>query len=156
MATVKQVEADLTVVKGEVNQIGSLLVKLETTLDKITDVCNNCTQILAVHEQRLLDGDNQFNEMKRDIREIEETVDSDIKELHSRVTTQHRELEEKMSKEIDKVLEAIQDLKGHMLNKHDDIEARIANLERWRWIIVGGAIAGAFILGNSEIIRFFS
>ena len=124
MATVKQVEAELTVVKHDVNQIGKLFVKLEATLDKLGTVCNNATQILAVHEQRLSEGERTFNNIQQDMAE----------------------LEEKMSKDIDKVLEAIKDLKIHIGTKHDKLEDRIENLEKWRWIIIGVLLAGGMFL----------
>lgn len=124
MATVKQVEAELTVVKHDVNQIGSLFVKLEATLDKLGTVCNNATQILAVHEQRLSEGERNFNNIHQDMAE----------------------LEEKMSKDIDKVLDAIKDLKIHIGTKHDKLEDRIENLEKWRWILIGVLVAGGMFL----------
>lgn len=124
MATVKQLEADLTVVRHDVNQMGSLFVKLETTLDKLTDVCNNATQILAVHEQRLSEGERTFNAIQEEMSD----------------------LEDKMTKEIDKVLDAIKDLKGHMVNKHDKLEDRIERLEKWRWIILGVLLAAGMFL----------
>lgn len=124
MATVKQVEAELTVVKHDVNQIGKLFVKLEATLDKLGTVCNNATQILAVHEQRLSEGERTFNNIQQDMAE----------------------LEEKMSKDIDKVLEAIKDLKIHIGTKHDKLEDRIENLEKWRWILIGALVAGGMFL----------
>jgi SMC interacting uncharacterized protein involved in chromosome segregation len=120
----KQVEADLTVVKHDVNQMGNLFVKLEATLDKLGTVCNNATQILAVHEQRLSEGERTFNNIQQDMAE----------------------LEEKMSKDIDKVLEAIKDLKIHIGTKHDKLEDRIENLEKWRWIIMGALVAGGMFL----------
>ena len=120
----KQVEAELTVVKHDVQQMGNLFVKLEATLDKLTTVCNNATQILAVHEQRLSEGERTFNAIQDDMHE----------------------LEEKMTKEIDKVLDAIKDLKSHMVTKHDKLEDRIENLEKWRWILIGALVAGGMFL----------
>ena len=116
----KQVEAELTVVKHDITQIGNLFVKLEATLDKLTTVCNNATQILAVHEQRLSEGEKTFNAIQQDMEN----------------------LEDKMTDEIDKVLEAIKDLKSHMVTKHDKLEDRIESLEKWRWILIGVLIAG--------------
>ena len=120
----KQVEAELTVVKHDVQQMGGLFVKLEATLDKLTTVCNSATQILAVHEQRLSEGERTFNAIQKDMHE----------------------LEDKMTKEIDKVLDAIKDLKSHMVTKHDKLEDRIENLEKWRWILIGALVAGGIFL----------
>lgn len=148
MPTVKSLETEIALVKSDVNQIGQLFGKLETALDKITDVSNNIGQILAVHEQRLKDGEVQFDELKKEMGNAENKFDDEVKDLHSRLTTNTREIEQKMSNEIDKVLEAIKDLKGHMIDKHDKLETRLAALERWRWILLGAFLAGAMLVGN--------
>lgn len=148
MATVKSLETEIAVVKNDVNQIGNLFSKLETALDKITDVSNNIGQILAVHERRLKDGEVHFDELKKDMVTAESKFDNEIKELHSRLTTNTREIEQKMSNEIDKVLEAIKDLKSHLGDKQSKLEDRLTALERWRWILLGIVIAGGVLLGN--------
>ena len=148
MATVKSLETEIAVIKNDVNQIGQLFSKLETALDKITDVSNNIGQILAVHEQRLKDGEVHFDELRKDMDNAEDKFDNEVKDLHSRLTTNTREIEQKMSNEVDKVLEAIKDLKSHMVDKHDKLETRLAALERWRWILLGAVAVGAMLLGN--------
>lgn len=153
MATVKSLETEIAVIKNDVSQIGQLFSKLETALDKITDVSNNIGQILAVHEQRLKDGEVHFDELRKDMDNAEDKFDNEVKDLHSRLTTNTREIEQKMSNEVDKVLEAIKDLKSHMVDKHDKLETRLAALERWRWILLGAFIAGAILVGNGVTFK---
>lgn len=154
--TVKSLDTELAVVKNELSQMGQLFSKLEIALDKITDVSNNIGQLLAVHERRLEDGEQEFEDMKKDMEQAEKKFDSEIKELHSRLTTNTRELETKMTNEVDKVLEAIKDLKSHMVEKHDNLEERLHSLERWRWILLGAFAVGGMLLGNGiEFSTFF-
>ena len=114
MSTVKSLETELAIVKNEIGQIAHLFSKLEITLEKITNVSTNVSQILAVHERRLQENDLQFESVKNRMEISDGRVKDDIKDLHSRVTSTSREVEEKMSMEIDKVFPAIQDLKKHM------------------------------------------
>lgn len=148
MATVKSLETEVALVKNDVSQIGNLFEKLEVALDKITDVNNSISQMLAVHEQRLTEGDREFKEMKQELNVAENKFDNEVKELHSRLTTNTREIETKMSDEIDKVLEAIKDLKSHMVVNQEKLDKRITALEKWRWIILGAFIAGGVLVGN--------
>jgi chromosome segregation ATPase len=148
MATVKSLETEVALVKNDVSQIGNLFEKLEVALDKITDVNNSISQMLAVHEQRLTEGDREFKEMKQELNVAENKFDNEVKELHSRLTTNTREIETKMSDEIDKVLEAIKDLKSHMVVNQEKLDKRITALEKWRWIILGAFAAGGFLVGN--------
>lgn len=146
MLTVKSLETELAIVKNEIGQIGHLFSKLEITLEKITNVSTNVSQILAVHERRLHETDLQFESVKNRMEIGDGRVKEDIKDLHSRITSTSREVEEKMSREIEKVLHAIQDLKTHMLEKDNKLEERIETLERWRWIMVGILIAAGVFL----------
>jgi chromosome segregation ATPase len=146
MLTVKSLETELAIVKNEIGQIGHLFSKLEITLEKITNVSTNVSQILAVHERRLHETDLQFESVKNRMEIGDSRVKEDIKDLHSRVTSTSREVEEKMTREIEKVLHAIQDLKTHMLEKNTKLEERIETLERWRWIMVGILIAAGVFL----------
>ena len=146
MLTVKSLETELAIVKNEIGQIGHLFSKLEITLEKITNVSTNVSQILAVHERRLHETDLQFESVKNRMEIGDGRVKEDIKDLHSRVTSTSREVEEKMTREIEKVLHAIQDLKTHMLEKDTKLEERIETLERWRWIMVGILIAAGVFL----------
>jgi predicted nucleic acid-binding Zn-ribbon protein len=154
MSTVKSLETELAIVKNEIGQIAHLFSKLEITLEKITNVSTNVSQILAVHERRLQENDLQFESVKNRMEISDGRVKEDIKDLHSRVTSTSREVEEKMSKEIDKVLDAIQDLKTHMLEKDNKLEERIETLERWRWIMVGILMAAGIFL--PEIRNFLT
>ena len=105
MPTVKTLETEVALVRQDVSQIGQLFSKLETALDKITDVSNNIGQILAVHEQRLQEGEKEFEALKTEMNNAENKFDDEVKDLHSRLTSNTREIENKMSKEIDKVLD---------------------------------------------------
>lgn len=146
MATNKSLETEIAVIQTDIVQIGSLFQKLEITLDKLTDVNNNLSQIIAVHEQRLNEGAKEFTSLKTDMETAENRFDDEVKDMHSRLTSNTRDLENKMTNEIDKVLEAIKDLKIHISERHDKLEDRVAMLEKWRWIIVGIFVATSLFL----------
>ena len=148
-------ETEVALVKNDLSQMGQLFSKLEVALDKITDVSNNIGQILAVHEQRLQDGEKEFQTLKDEMVTAESKFDNEVKDLHSRLTSNTRELENKMSKEIDKVLESIKDLKDHLIDKNDKIEQRLTALERWRWILVGAMFVAVIFLPELPNILTF-
>ena len=148
-------ETEVALVKNDLSQMGQLFSKLEVALDKITDVSNNIGQILAVHEQRLQDGEKEFKTLKDEMVSAESKFDNEVKDLHSRLTSNTRELESKMSKEIDKVLDSIKDLKDHLIDKNDKIEQRLTALERWRWILVGAMFVAVIFLPELPNILTF-
>jgi len=133
------IDAEIAIMKSQMSHMEKVFDRISATLDKITELCNNSANIINLHEQKLREQDTSIHDLKRARKE-------DSRELHSRISTNTREIEEKMTKEIDKVLLAIKDLREKVLDNHDDLEKRIQVLERWRWILVGILIAGGFTM----------
>lgn len=141
-------------IETEVEVLKSVVSKLDTSIEKITQVSGDIGKILAVHEQRL-----------DSIDKISDQRNEEIKELHSRITTQTREIVEKIdnmearlevkmrengiaAKEQHKeIQEEIQkDING-IGTKVSDIDTRVGNLERWKWWVVGASTTAGVVIG---------
>lgn len=139
-------EVELEVLKSVVN-------KLDSSLEKISEVSNSIARLLAVHDERL-----DSIEKHGDKREEE------IKDLHSRITTQTREIVEKleslekrigdrMKQNSDASIEGHRAIQNEIKTEMKRIDSRIRELERWRWYVLGAAAALAFIMSNSPIAK---
>jgi peptidoglycan hydrolase CwlO-like protein len=79
----------------------------------------------------------------------------DIKEIHSRITTVQRELcteitatENRIIKGIDELKEELKTDQEYHNSKQKTLEQRIADLEKWRWIIIGAGITGGWVFSK--------
>ena len=106
-----------------------MLVQQETKLAKAEEVDND---IFVLLESRRKEWDN------------------DLKELHSRITTNSRELREHQIMSENKMLNELRNIRQQLDN-------RVAVLEKWRWIIVGGSIIIGLMISNpnSMLMQFF-
>jgi chromatin segregation and condensation protein Rec8/ScpA/Scc1 (kleisin family) len=106
-----------------------MLVQQETKLAKAEEVDND---IFILLESRRKEWDN------------------DLKELHSRITTNSRELREHQIMSENKMLNELRNIRQQLDN-------RVAVLEKWRWIIVGGSIIIGLMISNpnSMLMQFF-
>ena len=102
-------------------------VRLDTAIEKITDFSNCINRLLAVHEEKIT--------QQRTVQEFT----TDIKELHSRITTNTKEMTALMTQQHKEQKDVIDRLK-------DEISNRVGVLEKWRWIIIGGSIVLGFII----------
>ena len=145
------VRTDVEILKKDVSNIQGLLTRLDTAIDKIADATNGIASILAVHDSKHNDTDKVISEMTR----IEEKA---IELLHQRISekeTETRELSEKNMKTL-----------MDFLKEHDDrsevyitsMKARIEQLERWKWIILGGVWGIGVMIGfeTEVIMEYFS
>ena len=134
-------ENDLTteveLLKREVGNVNVIHGRLDTAIEKLTEVSNCINRMLAVHEERL--GQQEESQHR-----AEQEFTSDIKELHSRITTNTKEIMGAATQQHKEHTEAIQRLR-------DDIARRVGVLEKWRWIIIGGSIVFGFVIQKLPI-----
>jgi hypothetical protein len=85
------------------------------------------------------------------IKEDVASVKSDIKELHSRITTGNREIMDKLDEKIDELAKADKDQHQALKSAMENVKDRVDVLEKWRWMIVGGAIVLGYLIGHLEV-----
>ena len=93
--------------------------------------------MLAVHEEKIA---NQEEAQTRANNEFT----TDIRDLHSRITTNYKELTEMIQKHHREDSINQQKLR-------DDLNNRVGILEKWRWLIIGGSIVIGFALQKMPI-----
>ena len=129
-------KVELTGLKKDIENTQNLNSRLDTAIEKLTDVSTSIKQMLAVHEEKISRQE-----------QIDEVIFDKLKERAGEIDTVHREL----SKEIQQVEKR---LLIEMKQIKLDIGSRVGILEKYRWLIMGGAIViGWFIaLNGTEIL----
>ena len=125
-------QIELELLKKEIADMKQIHVRLDTAIEKITDFSNCINRLLAVHEEKIT---QQEDAQQRSVQEFT----TDIKELHSRITTNTKEMTALMTQQHKEQKDIIDRLK-------DEISNRVGVLEKWRWIIIGGAIVLGFVI----------
>ena len=112
--------------------------------------------------ERIAKLEAQVESLKEDMTEVKQ----DIKELHSRITTGNREIcdrievmdariEKKMNESAAAAKEQHELIQKEIQVDINKISDRVDVLERWRWMIVGGAIALGWALSKIDILKHF-
>lgn len=136
-------QIDIELLKKDVNILTSLCEKLDASIDKMQEIASNLSQLILLQQQRLEIQEKTTKEIESvlEMRRVEHNTD--IKELHSRITTVNRELTEKIHETENKILFEIKSLKEE-LNKDDaSTNKRLFDIESWKWMVMGGI----FVLG---------
>jgi putative NADH-flavin reductase len=107
------------------------------------------TQSPRLDVERIARMEAQMEDLKVDVADVKQ----DIKELHSRITTTTREITDHIDSKIDGLAKADSDQHTVMSKKIDSMKERIDLLERWKWMIVGGAIAIGYLVGHLEFFK---
>ena len=115
--------------------------RLETAIQKLTEVSIACKQMLAQQEQKLSQAEQTDDDIFITLESRRKEWDNDLKELHSRITTNTRELREFQIQSENNML-------GELRAMRQQLSERVGVLEKWRWLIIGGSIIIGLMMSN--------
>lgn len=106
-----------------------------------------------MEQERIAKLETKVEVIKENVTEVR----TNIKELHSRISTGNREIVEKMeAMQIaiqSSANEQIKALQSSTNVQIKEIDSRVRSLERWKWIIVGAAVVFGYIIGNLDLFE---
>ena len=117
--------------KKDIENVNSIQGRLDTAIDKLTDVSTSIKSMLAVHEEKI-----QRQE------QVDDIIFRKIKDRDSEIDEIFRDLQREMDQVEKRLLVEIKALRN-------DIGGRVGVLEKYRWIILGGFIAIGWILSKN-------
>ena len=135
--SITDLKVEVAGVKKDIEQAYNLNSRLDTAIEKLTDVSTSIKQMLAVHEEKIARQE-----------QIDEIIFDKLKERAGEIGNVHRELSKEIQQVEKKLLLEIRQMKL-------DIGGRVGILEKYRWLIMGGAVViGWFIaLNGHEILE---
>ena len=125
------IRVELATLKQELENVNSIQGRLDTAIDKLTDVSTSIKSMLAVHEEKI-----QRQE------QIDDIIFKKLKDRDSEVDEVFRDLQREMDQVEKRLLCEIKALRN-------DIGSRVGVLEKYRWIILGGFLAIGWILSKN-------
>jgi uncharacterized protein YllA (UPF0747 family) len=118
-------------------------VRLDSAIEKIADVSSSLHTIMAVHEEKLIRQEEQLEDQEKEFRDT-------VQELHSRITTNAKETSTQMGEMERRLHDAMNEHNKketeQFLKLREELQTRVGILEKWRHLIIGGAIVIGFIL----------
>tara|TARA_R100001460_G_scaffold81394_1_gene122316 strand:+ start:395 stop:829 length:435 start_codon:yes stop_codon:yes gene_type:complete len=127
----QKLAVDIEGLKKDIANGNMIHSRLDTAIDKLTDVSTSIKQMLAVHEQKLAQSEKTEEILFEKVRERGEELDMVYRDLQRDIT----QVEKRLLLEM-KTLRAC-------------FDGRVSVLERWRWLIIGGALAIGFIVAKN-------
>ena len=128
-------EVVIAKLKKDIEQVNTIHSRLDTAIDKLTDVSTSIKSMLAVHSEKISRQE-----------QVDEIIFEKLKERAGEIDKVHTELTNELNQVEKRLLLEIKAIRV-------DIGSRVGMLEKYRWIILGGAIViGWIVAGNFEAI----
>ena len=131
MADTTEIRVDIESLRKDIENVNSINGRIDSAIDKLTDVSTSIKSMLAVHEEKITRQEK-----------IDEVIFDKLKDRQEEITDVYRELKKDVEMSEKRLLIEIKSLKN-------DIGARVGVLEKYRWIIIGGAIVIGWILSKN-------
>ena len=133
----QDINTEVALLKQEIKDTKFIFNRLDTAIEKITEVTTSVNRMLAVHEEKISQQEEASSRANKEFS-------NDIKDLHSRITTNSKEMRDMVTKyQIEQAT--------HIENLRNDLNGRVGVLEKWRWLIIGGSIVVGFAIQEMPI-----
>lgn len=120
-------------------KVGTLVDRLDTTIDKLADISNNVSILLAVHENKISIHDNITKQILELIEKRRGDTDDKIQTIHARISSGEKEMSEKIDVQYDDIISELKDMRKESTDQHNKLSNRITTMEKWMWAVVGGS-----------------
>ena len=128
-----EIKVDIESLRKDIENVNTIHNRLDTAIDKLTDVSTSIKSMLAVHEEKITRQEK-----------IDEIIFEKLKDRADEISDVYRELKKDVEMSEKRLLIEIKSLKN-------DIGARVGVLERYKWLILGGAIVIGWVLSKNFI-----
>ena len=126
-----EIKVDIESLRKDIENMNTIHNRLDTAIDKLTDVSTSIKSMLAVHEEKIARQEK-----------IDEIIFEKLKDRADEISDVYRELKKDVEMSEKRLLIEIKSLKN-------DIGARVGVLERYKWLILGGAIVIGWIMSKN-------
>jgi len=121
----------IEVLKSELQQSNMVHKRLDTAIDKLTNISSGIKSMLAVHEEKL----NQAEK-------LDEIIFSKLKDRQEDTEARYRQLKDNIDMTEKRIMNEIRGIKNSLGEK-------VNMLEKWKYLIIGGSIVVGFILARN-------
>ena len=143
MSEIENLKTEIALLKKDAKTGELIHQRLEIAIDKLSEIVISCKQMLAQQEQKLQKAEQTDDDIFITLESRRKEWDTDLKELHSRITTNTRELRDNQYHLETKLLNEIRMVRTQL-------SERVGVLEKWRWLIIGGSIIVGLLISNPE------
>ena len=131
MPDTTDIKVDIESLKKDIENMNTINGRIDTAIDKLTDVSTSIKSMLAVHEEKIARQEK-----------IDEVIFDKLKDRADEISDVYRELKRDVEMSEKRLHIEIKSLKN-------DIGARVGVLERYKWLILGGAIVIGWIMSKN-------
>ena len=152
---VSKLAEEVSYLQSDMAKVGTLVDRLDTTIDKLTEVSSSLSQLMAVHEAKISAQEILSKNTAELVEKRRLEMEDKIQQIHSRISSGEKELAEKIDEQYDDIMKELKEMRAESSKQHETLSVRITTMEKWMWVIVGGAVVVGLILDKLQLHNLF-
>lgn len=152
---VRKLAENVNSLQKDMAHVGTLVDRLDVTIEKLTEVSSTVSQLLAVQGNRLEFQEKVAERLQDLVEKRRQETDSYVKDLHTKIDKVESDLQDEIVESEDKIIKKIEEMAKSSTSQHESINnsmnERMTKLERWMWLLVGGGLVVGFFLNKMPI-----
>ncbi len=143
---VKKLSETISTLQQDMAQVGTLVDRLDVTIEKLTEVSTRVSELLAVQGTRLLNQEKVSEQIQELIEKRRVETDTNIKDVYIRVERVEKDLYNEIEASQEKVLKEIKEMRAESTTQHNELKGKVNRLEKWMWTCIGAIVVISFAI----------
>lgn len=143
---VKKLAETISTLQQDMAQVGTLVERLDVTIEKLTEVSTRVSELLAVQGTRLENQEKVSEQIQTLIEKRRVETDTNIKDVYIRVERVEKDLYNEIEASQEKVLKEIKEMRAESTLQHNELKGKVNRLEKWMWTCIGAVVVISFAI----------
>lgn len=109
---------------------------------------NETTARIAVLE-------HQMDSLNNNIEHLKTKVESQYETLHSRISDMRDDMHKEIGSKHTEVMNKLDSQDERSTSQHKALADKVTSFEKWRWMIMGGAVVVGYVLAHMKLEKLF-
>ena len=145
---ISELYKDVYQLKAEIQHVNTLVDRLDIAIGQLSTVSKNISELLAVQGTRLQYQEKMSEQLTELIQKSNKEGAKNTDEIETALNHKIEQLENELVAEI-------KSLRDENKKQHEEMKNKLALVEKWIWVVTGGAAVIGFIVSKaSSYIKF--
>lgn len=106
-------------------------------------------------ETRVSILETRVSSISSNLEKIENKIETNYNTLHHRISDLRDDLREDFEVKHDKIIQKLDEHNQNSITQNTEIKERIGQIEKWKWMLMGGAIVIGYVLAHIKLDNLF-
>lgn len=154
MATTDKMNNDVVVLQKDIDQISTVVERLEAAIAKLTDVSSDISRLLAVQDSKIGYHEKTITKLIEDVADHKKEIDTALTQHQMNVIKLETDLEKDMENFHNKIFDEIKSLRSEMNKSNREINDKINKIQTMIYAAIGGGVVIVFIV--NQVVKYFT